>query len=556
MKNFKDFSIARKLLTGFLVMVCLSVIVGAMGVFGMVRMKQLDTFLYESQTMPIKDLTNAIVNLHQIRVDSRNAVISAGEEKEVESLKESYLEEKEIFLTESEEYKKTIVNADAIALIEEAVKLFEETYDPAIQSCFEYASAGDAKSAVAALDDVTDEVEKIFDNFDKILENRMESAKQTNASNSSTALILTVILIILSLAGAGGAVVMGLRLSSIISKPIEQVVAAAKEISLGRVDVQLIGIDSKDETGQLALAFTEMMEGIRKQVSVAELISTGDFTQEVPLRSNEDVLGLALTKIQKDLSETLLSINVASDQVNAGAEQIADAAQALASGAAEQAATVEELNASIENVAEQAEQNALNVRKAAEYVALSEEGINNGNTHMQSLNGAMDEISKASNKIFDITKMIEEIASQTNLLSLNAAIEAARAGDAGKGFAVVAQEVRDLATQSADAAKQTAELIQKSVDTVVEGEKLATETLQILSNVSEQAQLVGNTIRDIELASAEQAATIEQINQGITQVSAVVQTNAATAEESSASSEELAAQAQTLRIEIGKFRLQ
>ena len=167
----------------------------------------------------------------------------------------------------------------------------------------------------------------------------------------------------------------------------------------------------------------------------------------------------------------------------------------------------------------------------------------------------MKEIGAASHKISSITKVIEDIAFQTNILALNAAVESARAGEAGKGFAVVADEVRSLAGKSAEAAKQTADLIMHSVTSVSEGEQLADETAKVLKGVAEQAVLVEQAIKEIEESSSYQVQVIEQINQGLSQVSAVIQTNAATAEESSSSSEELAAQAQMLQQEVSRFRL-
>ena len=213
------------------------------------------------------------------------------------------------------------------------------------------------------------------------------------------------------------------------------------------------------------------------------------------------------------------------------------------------------MSASVTNIAQQAFDNSANVKLATQYVADAIKGISSSNEHMKELTDAMGAIGSASNKIASITKVIEDIAFQTNILALNAAIEAARAGNAGKGFAVVADEVRNLAGKSAEAAKQTAELIQRSADTVAAGTQMTAETAHILKEISAKAMKVNESVSKIERASDEQVSAIEQIKIGLGQVSAVVQTNAATAEENSATSEEMAAQAATLREEVGKFQL-
>lgn len=248
-------------------------------------------------------------------------------------------------------------------------------------------------------------------------------------------------------------------------------------------------------------------------------------------------------------------INSASAQVSMGSNELSNSAQVLAEGATEQASAVEQLTVSLEKIASQTEVNADNALKAEEYMNSTKQGAISGYEKMVNMVEATDEIQKAALAIGNVIKVIDDIAFQTNILALNANVEAARAGVHGKGFAVVADEVRSLAVRSAEAAKETSEMIENSINKAEYGAKLAQETSDSLNKIVDDVVKVAELVNDIANASRDQSSSVQQVNIGIQQVSDVVQTTSATAQECAASSEELASQSQLLSGQVKKFKL-
>jgi len=378
--------------------------------------------------------------------------------------------------------------------------------------------------------------------------------------------INTTILIVVPIAVAillVAAVLIYIFVSRMISKPLTALSTFMKkagstgDISLRPEDVENITklSQKEDEIGQAiggSAAFVGHVTNIAKEL---ETIADGDLTADIKLLSNEDVMGNSLKQMIDRFNNMFSEIQTSTNQVSTGSKQVADGAQTLAQGSTEQAAAIEELSSSISEIAERTKINATTANKTAKLSETIKENAEKGSHQMDEMIAAVGEINEASKNISKIIKTIDDIAFQTNILALNAAVEAARAGQHGKGFAVVAEEVRNLASKSAEAAKDTGNMIQNSMETAELGARIAGETAtslkEIVVGINESSQLV----TEIAQASEAQSLGISHINTGIDQVAQVVQQNSATAEESAAASEEMSGQSDMLQHLIGQFKL-
>lgn len=383
-----------------------------------------------------------------------------------------------------------------------------------------------------------------------------EVSESLTASSYITLIIIIAIIII--------ALLISIFVANLVAKlfatTIQEVNEATDKLENGDLNIHLES-NAEDEIGDMARSFSRAAEMLKMYIneisSNLASVAAGNFDVHSTVHYKGDFIALkeAIDQITSGLSSTMYQINEASEQVTVGSVQLAENAQNLAEGATEQAGAVEELMATIQNVtamvAESADKSvtaANNADSYADQAAVS-------NREMQALTEAMARISEVSKEIVNIITDIEDIASQTNLLSLNASIEAARAGEAGRGFAVVADQIGKLASDSAASAANTRNLINRSLEEIENGNQITDRTSATLKKIIDGINILAAASKDISSMSNTQSESMKQIEQGIEQISTVVQNNSASAEETSATSEELSAQAENLKSLVEQFQL-
>lgn len=395
---------------------------------------------------------------------------------------------------------------------------------------------------------------------EKLIDFNVTGGNKVKSQLTIQVYVMTAIMLLIIIA----AVIIAMRISSgvaqIIAEPIVKIQEATGQLEQGNLDVN-VEVMYPDEIGEMTHSFNTaiglLKDYIRELNRVLGSFAEGNFavSTDADFRGEFKQLGVAIETITDSLSSTLGNIHEASNQVSMGASQMSESAQALAEGATDQAASVQELTATIQDITETVIHSSEKANQSYKDAETFRHNAEESSEDIRLLNQAMERINDTSREIANIIAAIEDIASQTNLLSLNASIEAARAGEAGKGFAVVADQIGKLASDSANSAVDTKKLIENSLQEIEKGNEIMAKATAAIEIVIKGINSLAVSTNEISELSDSQAEAMKQLEEGIEQISEVIQNNSAAAQQTSATSEELSAQSENLEQLVGRFVL-
>lgn len=559
MKNAKNMNVKEKLKKSFISVVSIANVAAILGAVLMLIINARYSKALELNGFIQGDLGEYSAYLNRDGALSRDIIMltDASELAEAQQDLEETDEKITYYFNEFEHKLETEEEQALTTLIKEKYPKYITERDKAI-------SAGMKNHNETAL-------QQFRDNAIPLLREVMEATDKLIAMNremgddiSERLSIFSIVMVVLILVVIVIAVLIAMRFASStaeeIHSSVEKIQKATYKLAKGELNVN-VQIDTQDEFGDMANSFNEAVDNLHLYIDTIKFglteVAAGNFAVKPPIEFVGDFVALkdAIVHITQSLSSTMREINDGSEQVALGAEQLAENAQMLAEGATTQAAAIEELTATIENVTNQAEFSAKQADEACKSAQSFADLAEKSSQELVLLTEAMNRITETSKKIENIISEIEDIASQTNLLSLNASIEAARAGESGRGFAVVADQIGKLAADSAQSAVNTNSLIAESLQEISEGNEITAKTVSALQQLIEGIRALAEAAQQSRELSAEQAVTMEQVQQGVIQIADVVQNNSASAEETSATSEELSAQSQNLKAMVEQFQL-
>jgi len=558
----KNMKIQARLIVSYLVIIALLLVCGITSIVMINQVGDSMTSFYDHQFHTVDNAWSARRSVFSARANMLQCIIATSEadvESTITAAREDFASIREsVKLTQGTYQGNDTYLADCLTLLDKA----EPYIDEIERYCSLLTQEGNDTAMGILMNDYKPLMDQLRDDLTKVGEtadanalDRVNDAQVLTTTSVIIIIVICVVSVILS-------IVLAIVISHGIRTPIMEMRKASEDIVAGHLNTA-IEYQAKDELGELADNMRGLIDSFRSIIGdisyVMGALAKGNFCVESRAQSvyrgDYSAILTSCNTLRSTMSDTLSQIDVSAAQVNSGSEQVSSGAQALAQGATEQASSVEELAATISEISDHVKTTAEHARTAEEADIHANEEIQQCNEHMTNLVQAMRLIEKKSNEVSNVVQTIEDISFQTNILALNAAVEAARAGSAGKGFAVVAEEVRSLASKSADAAKNSTALIQEALQAVGEGTRITGDTENSLNQVVENSQAVLDAVGKITKATAEQSQAIAQVSQGIDQISSVVQTNSATAEQSAAASEELTGQANMLKHLVDKFQL-
>ena len=565
LKKLNNLQIRDRLIHAFVTIACILTAVSAVILITMIVMSRLYASVLTNYGFSQGAIGRAMAQFADTRSAMRG-IIGYDEQSAIDKLLEDRVEYKDSFTKEFNALESSMVTEENKQLYNE-IKAELEDYWELEEEIVNLGSTTDREKCKIAQDMALGELvpiyEEIYNDLTQIMEIKVDKGQEVSNTLAIIIIALTVLIIIVITASIIFAISLGKSIANSIAGPIDQIKARLDIFAKGDLSSPFPTVETKDELAEMVDVTVNMAASLQFIIhDVAEVLdqmANANFAVVSKDRSKYmgefEAILTAMRQLKRQMAETILSVTEASNQVAAGASNLADASQSLAEGATDQAGAVEEMQATITTITDDIRATANNAGDSYNQARTYADEAERSHREMKAMMEAMSRINDASQQVGNIISEIEDIASQTNLLSLNASIEAARAGEAGKGFAVVADQIRQLAEQSANSAAETRTLIETSLSAIADGSKTADIVNASIDRVVEGIELIAASSKAISETASEQAEAMKQTELGVSQISEVVQSNSATAQEASATSEELSAQAMTLDSLISKFQL-